>query len=334
MDFKAFGFDELCDKLCENRKTLIIYHSHPDADAIGSAFALRELLTMMGIQTICACEDEVPARLSFLTEDVQGGVVLEDGFLLGHERVISIDSASPQQLGSLFTKLHKDIDIMIDHHAEGKVYADNYVRPEAAATAEIIFDVANHLQKSGRIPYIPHRVYDCIYAALSSDTGCFKYSNVTPRTHVIASELVAAGVDTADINHKLFDSKSLKQIKAEGEAAKRLAVYEQGRVASVTFPYASKFSLGLKEEHLDTIIEIPRSLSGVEVAFTVRQPEEKNSFRVSMRSNGEFDVSKVCAIFGGGGHAKAAGCTLEAGGIYDAEKMILKAVQEQLSKEI
>ena len=76
MDFKAFGFEELCDKLCENRKTLIIYHSHPDADAIGSAFALRELLTMMGIQTICACEDEVPARLSFLTEDVQGGVVL------------------------------------------------------------------------------------------------------------------------------------------------------------------------------------------------------------------------------------------------------------------
>ena len=98
MDFKAFGFDELCDKLCENRKTLIIYHSHPDADAIGSAFALRELLTMMGIQTICACEDEVPARLAFLTEDVQGGVVLDDDFFLGHERVISVDSASPQQL--------------------------------------------------------------------------------------------------------------------------------------------------------------------------------------------------------------------------------------------
>ena len=331
MDFKAFSLEELCEKLCQDKKTLIVYHSRPDADAIGSAFALRELLTMMGIQTICACEDEVPARLSFLTEDVQGGVVLEDGFLLGHERVISVDSASPQQLGSLFTKLHKDIDIMIDHHREGKVYADNYIRPEAAATAEIIFDVANCLLEGGKIPYIPHRVYTCIYAALSSDTGCFKYANVTPRTHIIASELVAVGIDTADINHRLFDSKSLKQIKAEGEAARRISVYEKGRVAGVTFPYSSKFSLGLDEEHLETIIEIPRSLSGVEIAFAIRQPEEKNFFRVSMRSNGEFDVAKVCAAFGGGGHTKAAGCSIEAGGIYEAEKMILKAVQEQLS---
>ena len=330
MDFKAFSFEELCERLSENKRTLIIYHSRPDADAIGSAFALRELLSMMGIQTICACEDEVPERLLFLTEDVQGGVVLEDGFLLGHERVISVDSASPQQLGSLFVKLHKDIDIMIDHHREGKVYADNYIRPDAAATAEIIFDVANYLLEQGKIPYIPQRVYSSIYAALSSDTGCFKYSNVTPRTHIIASELVAVGIDTADINRRLFDSKTHKQIKAEGEAAKRLTVYDRGRVAVVTFPYSSKFSLGLTEEHLETIIEIPRSLTGVEVAFAVRQPDERNIFKVSMRSNGEFDVAKVCALFEGGGHAKAAGCTIEAGGIYDAERMILEAVEKLL----
>ena len=330
MDFKAFSFEELCERLSDNKRTLIIYHSHPDADAIGSAFALRDLLSMMGIQTICACEDEVPERLLFLTEDIQGGVVLEDGFLLGHERVISVDSASPQQLGSLFVKLHKDIDIMIDHHREGKVYADNYIRSDAAATAEIIFDVANYLLEQGKIPYIPQRVYSAIYAALSSDTGCFKYSNVTPRTHIIASELVATGIDTADINRKLFDFKSHKQIKAEGEAARRLTVYDKGRVAAVTFPYSSKFSLGLSEEHLETIIEIPRSLSGVEVAFVVKQPEEKNIFRVSMRSNGEFDVAKVCALFEGGGHAKAAGCTIEAGGIYDAEKMILAAIEKLL----
>ena len=330
MDFKAFSFEELCERLSENKRTLIIYHSRPDADAIGSAFALRDLLSMMGIQTICACEDEVPERLLFLTEDVQGGVVLEDGFLLGHERVISVDSASPRQLGSLFVKLHKDIDIMIDHHREGKVYADNYIRPDAAATAEIIFDVANYLLEQGKIPYIPQRVYSSIYAALSSDTGCFKYSNVTPRTHIIASELVATGIDTADINRRLFDSKTHKQIKAEGEAAKRLTVYDRGRVAAVTFPYSSKFSLGLTEEHLETIIEIPRSLTGVEVAFAVRQPDERNIFKVSMRSNGEFDVAKVCALFEGGGHAKAAGCTIEAGGIYDAERMILEAVEKLL----
>ena len=330
MSFKALAFEELCERLCENKRTLIIYHVRPDADAIGSAFALRELLTMMGIQAICACADEVPTRLLFLSEDVQGGVVLDDDFLLGHERVISVDSASPQQLGPLFDKLHKDIDIMIDHHAEGKVYADNYIRSDASATAEIIFDIAKYLLENERIPFVPQRVYTCIYTAISSDTGCFKYANVTPRTHIIASELVASGVDAADINHKLFDSKTLKQIKAEGEAARRLSVYEKGRVAAVTFPYSSKFSLGLEDENLETIIEIPRSLAGVEVAFAVRQPEDKDFFRVSMRSNGDFDVSKVCAVFSGGGHAKAAGCSLEARGIYEAEERILAEVQKLL----
>ncbi len=329
-DFKALSFDELCGRLCENKNTLIIFHARPDADAIGSAFALRELLGYMGIRAICACSDEVPTRLTFLTEDSQGSILLDDALSLGHERVISVDSASPQQLGYLFEKLHKDIDIMIDHHGQGTVYADNYIRPTAAATAEIIFDIAKWLLEKGRISYISNRVYSYIYTAISSDTGCFKYANVTPETHMYGAELVRAGVDTADINHKLFESKTLKQIKAEGEAARRLSVHERGRVASVTFPYSSKFSLGLADENLETIIEIPRSLAGVEVAFAVRQPEDKNFFRVSMRSNGDFDVSKVCAKFGGGGHVKAAGCSLAADGIDIAEKKLLSAILEDL----
>ena len=326
-NFKELSFETLCEKICENKNTLIIYHARPDADAIGSAFALRELLYFMGINAICACTDEVPERLSFMTEDVQGSVLLDD-FVTGHERVISVDSASPAQLGSLFDKLHKDIDIMIDHHAKGTIYADHYIRPDAAATAEIIFDIAEWLLENGRIPYIPQKVYSCIYAAISSDTGCFKYANVTPKTHIYASKLVELGVDTADINHRLFESKTLKQLKAEGEAARRLSVHDKGRIASVTFPYSAKFSLGLSEEHLETIIDIPRSLGGVEVAFAVRQPEDKNFFRVSMRSNGDFDVSAVCARFGGGGHARASGCSIEARGIDEAEKMVLAVISE------
>ncbi|MBO5415820.1 MAG: bifunctional oligoribonuclease/PAP phosphatase NrnA [Clostridia bacterium] len=329
-NFKELSFDELCARLCENKNTLIIYHARPDADAVGSAFALRELLLAMGIHAICACADEVPERLSFMTEDAQGSVVLEDGLLLGHERVISVDSASPQQLGSLFDKLHKDIDIMIDHHGAGTPYADNYIRPTAAATAEIIFDIAKWLLADGRIESISDKVYGCIYTAISSDTGCFRYANVTPETHRYAAELVAAGVDTADINHRLFESKTLKQIKAEGEAARRLTVYEGGRVASVTFPYSSKLSMALKDENLETIIEIPRSLEGVEVSFAVRQPEDRGFFRVSMRSSGDFDVSAVCAAFGGGGHTRAAGCSLEAGSIEEAEKLVFMEILKRL----
>lgn len=328
-NFKELSFEALCEKLCENKNTLIIFHSRPDADAVGSAFALRELLFAMGINVICACSDEVPERLSFMSEDVQGSVLLDD-FVSGHERVISVDAASPAQLGSIFDRLHKDIDIMIDHHSIGTVYADNYIREDAAATGEIIFDVAEWLLENGRIAYIPEKVYSCVYAAISSDTGCFRYANATPKTHAYAARLIELGVDTADINHKLFESKSLKQLKAEGEAARRLSVYEKGRVASVTFPYSAKFSLGLSDEHLETVIDIPRSLSGVEVAFAVRQPEDRGYFRVSMRSNSDFDVSAVCARFGGGGHKRAAGCSVEACNVEEAEKMILSVIREKI----
>ena len=172
-NFKKLSLDELCDRLCRNRKTLIIYHVRSDADAIGSAFALRELLKLMDIPAICACGDEVPERLSFLTDGVQGSVLLEEGMELDHDRVISVDSASPAQLGSLYDRLHKYIDLMIDHHAMGTVYADNYIDADAAATGEIIFSVAKRLLEMGRISEIPHRVINCTYAALCSDTGCF-----------------------------------------------------------------------------------------------------------------------------------------------------------------
>lgn len=324
--FKKLSMDELCAKLCENKKTLIVYHVRPDADAIGSAFALRELLRVMDIPAICACSDDIPERLRFLCDGVQGSVVLEEGMELDHERVISVDSASPAQLGDLYNKLHKYINLMIDHHGMGTVYADNYIDSNAAATGEIIYAVAKRLMEMGKIAEIPSRVINCVYAAISSDTGCFRFANARPETFRCAAELIERGAEHTEINHKLFEAKTVKQIKAEGEAARRLQLHVGGRVASVTFPYSSKFSLGLADENLETIIDIPRSVAGVEVAFSVRQPDDAPLFRVSMRSATDFDVSKICAIFGGGGHMRAAGCTVEASNIREAEEKILASV--------
>ena len=328
--FKKLTMDGLCARLCENRRTLIIYHVRPDADAIGSAFALRELLRAMEIPAICACADDIPERLRFLCDGAQGSVLLEEGMELDHDRVISVDSASPAQLGELYNRLHKYIDIMIDHHAMGTVYADNYIDSEAAATGEIIYEIATRLVEMGKISEIPSRVINCAYAAISSDTGCFRFANARPRTLRCAAELIERGAEHAEINHRLFEVKTEKQIRAEGEAARRMQVHLGGRVASVTFPYSSKFSMSLSDEHLETIIEIPRSLSGVQVAFAVRQPEDAPSFRVSMRSSGDFDVSKICALFGGGGHVRAAGCTVEAANVREAEEKILDAVRQAM----
>ncbi len=329
-NFQSLTMDELCLALCENKKTLIIYHVRSDADAIGSAFALRELLRLMDIPAICACADEIPDRLRFLTDGVQGSVVLDEEMELDHERVISVDSASPAQLGELFGRLHRYVDLMIDHHGSGTVYADYYIDAEASATGEIIYEIAKVLVRMGKIGAIPPRVINGVYAAICSDTGCFRFQNATPRTFRCVAELLEAGAEQGEINRRLFESKTFKQVKAEGEAANRLTLYDGGRIAAVTFPYSSKFALSLSDENLETIIDVPRSIGGVEVAFTVRQPEDKPFFRVSMRSASQVDVSAICARFGGGGHIRAAGCSLEAANVREAEEILLKAVRQAM----
>ena len=329
-DFRSLNLRELCEKLCEKKATLIVYHARPDADAIGSAFALRELLEAMEIPTICACVNETPDRLLFLCDGVQESVLSDEEMDFGHERVISVDSASPAQLGELFERLRRKIDLMIDHHGTGTVYADHYIDPTASATGEIIFEIAKELTAMGKIGVLSPRFDRFIYAAISSDTGGFRFSNATPKTLRLAAELIERGVDHTEISRRLFDSKSLAQIKAEGEAASRMRLYDKGRIAAVTFPYSSKFALGLRDEHLETVIDIPRSVAGVEIAFAVRQPEETGVFRVSMRSASDFDVSAVCARFGGGGHRRAAGCTVEAKNVYEAEEKILAAIREMM----
>ena len=328
--FKALTFDGLCQRLCESKRTLIIYHIRSDADAVGSAFALKELMRVMGIQAYCACSDEIPERLQFLTDGTQGSVLLDADMPIDFERVISVDSASPTQLGELFARIRRDVDIMIDHHANGSVYADNYIDASAAATGEIIYAIAKRLCEMGEIDEIPPRVINCVYAAVSSDTGGFRYSNATPRTMRIAAELIEAGVDSAEINRLLFDSKSLKQVQAEGEAIRRLRIHADGRVASTLMPYSVKAAMGLLDEHLGTLVDIPRSVFGVDIAFAIKQETEEGVFRVSMRSAIDFDVSEICAVFGGGGHRRAAGCTIRGDSILDAEALIL----EQINKRI
>ena len=330
--FRRLTLDELCERVAQKKKTLILYHVRPDADAVGSAFALRELLRVMDIPAYCACADEIPERLAFLTDGVQGSALLDEDIKLDYERVISVDSAAPSQLGSLFERLRRDVDIMIDHHAKGTVYADNYIDPDAAATGEIIYGMAKRMIRLGYIDRIPERTLNCIYAGISADTGCFRYSNTTPETMRIAAEIIESGVDFSQINVLLYDNKPLVQIKAEGEAIYRLRTHGEGRISSVVFPYSLKSSLGAESEHLETLIDVARSVEGAEVSFVVKQYTEEALFNVSMRSSGDIDVAQICSRFGGGGHKRAAGCRIAAGSAESAEKMVLDEILKQFDK--
>ncbi len=327
--FKPLSLDELCERLVENKKTLIAYHIRPDADAVGSAFALRQILHELGIPAYCVCSDEIPERLRFIADGVQGSVLLEDGLPIDYQRVISVDSAAPAQLGEVFIRLHKDIDIMIDHHASGTPYAENYIDASASATGEIIYELAQRLVEKGLLECISDRVKNCVYAAISADTGGFRFSNATPKALRIAAALVESGVDSSEINRLLFDSKPIEQLKAEGEAISRLRLHRGGRVASTLFPYYLRADLGLSEEDLGTLVDIPRSVLGVEIAFCIKE-DRGGAFRASLRSATDFDVAAVCTLFGGGGHKRAAGCTVPAGTIEEAERKILDAIYRKM----
>lgn len=325
-DFLPLSFDQVIECLQTPADTLILFHRGPDADAVGSAYALKKVLEDLGSHAFCVCSEEIPKRLQFLTDGLQESVLPEAiPDYLDIRRIVSVDSASPTQLGSLWERFGGRIDLMIDHHGKGEPYANHYILPEAAATGEIMFDLVKHLANEGRVG-ITEALCTDLYAAISSDTGCFRFSNVTPETHQRAAELVASGIDCAEINQKLFETKSLEQLRAQAAGISNLQTFADGRIAVITFPYALKAALGLRDEHLETLVDVARSLSDVRIAIAIRQPRTEGVFRVSVRSNCDYDVSELCATFEGGGHKKAAGCTLTAPDMAAAVDRILAAI--------
>ena len=325
-EFLSLSFEEVIERLEAPADTLILFHRGPDADAVGSAFAMKKVLSDLGSRAFCVCADEVPARLLFLTDGEQESVLPEaipEDFDVA--RIVSVDTASPSQLGALWELYEGQIDLMIDHHGMGEPYADHYIRPDAAATGELMFDLVKHLATAGRVE-ITDALCTNLYAAISSDTGGFRFSNVTPDTHLRAAELIASGIDCAKINQKLFDTKTMEQLRAQAAGISNLRTFADGRIAVITFPYALKAALGLKDEHLESLVDVARSLMGTQIAISIRQPGTEGIFRASVRSSCDYDVSALCAVFGGGGHQKAAGCTITASDMDAAVDKLIAAI--------
>ncbi len=331
--YRALALDEAAELLTVKNNYLILFHVHPDGDATGSAFALRSFLVSLGKRAFCVSADEVPDRLRFISEDAQESVAtdaLPEDFV--PEIVVSVDTASPAQLGSLYELYRDKIDLMIDHHGKGTAYADNYILPDASSCGEVLYSLIERCAELLNAK-IPQRTNELIYTAVSSDTGCFRYSNVSPATHDLAARLIDSGVKSADINHKLFGIKTLKQMQVEHAGFERMNFHLDGKVAIITFPYDLKKQYGAEDEHLETLIDVARCVKGVQVAAVIKQFSEENRFRVSMRSSCDFDVSEICALYGGGGHERAAGCTISSDSILSAEMALVLAVEHKMQSE-
>lgn len=309
----------VCDFIEKSGTTLILGHYSPDGDCLGSAFALAEMIRMCGGQAEVGCDGKVPERLMFMCD----GVLTPDTVNVGKfDSIISVDVASPSQLGGFDTLIPK-IALMIDHHGMGEPFADNYIDSSAAAAGEIVYRIYKELLFRGSIKQNP-RTLRFIYAAIVSDCGSFKFSNTTPSTMAVGAELLAninnahdGGLSTSDISRLLFGRFSVREMTAKMVAIQNMRFYENGRMCAVMFSSEILKQYGLDESDIGNAVDTPRCIDGVLVALSVRQTGEK-SYKVSSRANVDIDCAAVCAQFGGGGHTRAAGCSLEADTPEDA----------------
>lgn len=310
--YKKLSFSELCDRLLLLRRPVIVMHTRLDGDAMGSAFALCAIYRAMGRPAHCLCADPIPKRLAFLADAGTPFLTPEELSDGDYDSVISIDIGAWGQLGAVADRLSRPVDIMIDHHSKGEPFADYYIHKEAAAAGEIVYDIACELERRRVLDKMDRRTATCLYAAISSDTGCFRFSNVTAKTHKIAAHLLESEIPFDEINRLLFEAKSRELLHAERIVLEKLRFYNGGRVAVCAIDNSDKQANQLLDEHFATAVDIARSVEGALVGISIRETDQKpGSFRVSMRANGDTDVSEICAHFGGGGHLRAAGCTVE-----------------------
>ncbi len=293
---------------------LIITHVRPDGDTLGSAFALMYALEDMGKRVCVACDSKITKKFLFLT----GEEDLEPRFK--PDFIVAVDIASPQLLGKSMEEFADRIDLVIDHHPTNTRFARwNLVADTSSAAGIVVFRL---LQKM-RAPF-SQRITDAIYVAVSTDTGCFRYSNTDAETLRIAAALVENGADSEHLNQILFEVVSPGHVALQGLALKTLHYFANGKIAIIRVTLDLIAKAKATDDDIDNISNLARNIEGVEVGLSFREvaPDE---FKISARSNGDVDVAHICSLFGGGGHKRAAGCQLK-GEINEVEGRIVTAI--------
>ena len=311
-------FNEDVGLLKEKDNILILTHRNPDGDTLGSGFALLRALKDMGKRARLINVDGIPEKFAYLYEGIG-----EDDFT--EEFVVSVDVAGRKLLGDAFLEKYGDrVDLAVDHHETSNYFAEKtYCESDSASCCEIIY----LLIKAMGTP-VTKEIADCIYTGMSTDTGCFKYSNVTPRTHRIAAELIEAGADHSRINVRMFETKTMGDFMLEKMCLDTLEVFGGGKVAMISVSKAMLSECGVDKAALDAIKPLTRQIEGVEIGITVKE-ENDGKTGISVRTGENFDASAICAHFGGGGHVRAAGCEIK-GGIDEAKELIRKYIIEEV----
>lgn len=308
--------------LAQKDNILILCHMKPDGDTLGAGIALLRALRALGKQARAECADGFPPRYAFLWEGLD--MECQPDFVPAF--VVAVDVADTVLLGKPMEQWKQGIDLCIDHHpSNGKYAAYLLLEPSAAATAQIMRKVIAELT-----PLTPE-IALCLYTGLATDTGCFRYSNTSAETLYAAAEMVGTGIDSATVNKQLFETKSAGRLELERRVLETLEYHLDGRVALMTVAKAVLEETGVPEADLDGLSGLPKQIEGVEIGITLKEAAAER-YRVSVRTGMGADASGICARFGGGGHARAAGCFLRMP-LEDAKRAMVEASAAALTPQ-
>jgi phosphoesterase RecJ-like protein len=309
--------DKIAVLIKRTDKIAILPHIAADGDAVGSSLALAIELSAMGKDVSVILEESIPQIYEFLPGTGLAFVYPEGD--RAFDLAIALDCGDIERLGSrrgIFERA--GVTINIDHHRTNNGFADyDLVDTLSAATGEIIYRLFEAMEVD------PGKdTAACLYTAISTDTGSFRYSNTVPMTHVICAELLKKGIDVADISKRVFDTASYGKVRLTGEAIDSLELYFDGKAAIMCLTEEAIRRSGAAEEDSDGIINIARNIRGVEVAAMLRQMAG-GDIKVNLRSNYTADVSALAMKYSGGGHKRAAGFTVSGGDLQKVKKMLL-----------
>lgn len=295
----------------------ILTHRKPDGDTVGCAAALCRGLRAMGKTAHILLNPEITEKY----RPYHTGLTCTEAY--PGATIISVDTASENMLPVSFGHLKEKVELAIDHHPSNSGYAlAGLVDPDAAACGEIIYDLLNVLQ----VP-LSREMAEDIYIAVSTDTGCFRFSNTTARSLRTAAACVDAGADIYSINKKLFETNRLSRLKLDAYMAQHLELYKDGKIAFCLIPLEVEHSCGIQEDDMEAVSNFARNVEGVEFAVTLRT-EFTGATKVSVRCAPGYNASNVCAAMGGGGHAAAAGARMNCSQ-EETKQRILEILCEQ-----
>ena len=321
---KKSTLEQIATKLKEAETILLYPHIIMDGDTLGSSIALCIALRKIGKKAFILIEDEIPSYLLFLEKDY---CTYDQDVLNEPDISISIDCSDIERFVKRKEKfLTGKLSICIDHHRTNNSFAEmNYIDEYAGATGEIIYDLIKAIGIELNV-----EMAEAIYTAIATDTGNFQYTNTTKRTHLITAELFDIGINLEKISVEVYQNIRHEKLKITNEVIRTIEMLNNGKADIAYVNQAMLKKTGALMEETEGIIETLRNISGVEISAFLKE-NKLNEIKVGLRAKTYGDVSAIAQTFGGGGHRKAAGCTLNTT-LEEAKRLISSAIISHLEE--